>query len=56
MTTLTPWMLEMSAFAALFAASLAVAQSPQTVRVRGTIEGRWSDLGRKVARRQYLDD
>jgi hypothetical protein len=38
MTTLTPWMLEMSAFAALFAASLAVAQSPQTVRVRGTIE------------------
>jgi Domain of unknown function (DUF5666) len=38
MTTLTRRTLGMSGFAALFAASLAAAQSPQTVRVRGTIE------------------
>jgi Domain of unknown function (DUF5666) len=38
MTMLTRRTLSMSAFAAFFAASLAVAQSPQTVRVRGTIE------------------
>ena len=38
MTKLTRRTLSMSVFAALFAASLAAAQSPQTVRVRGTIE------------------
>jgi hypothetical protein len=38
MTKLTRRTLSMSAFGALFAASLAAAQSPQTVRVRGTIE------------------
>jgi len=38
LTALTRRTLGMSAFAALFAASLAAAQSPQTVRVRGTIE------------------
>jgi len=38
MTMLTRRTLSMSAFGALFAASLAAAQSPQTVRARGTIE------------------
>jgi hypothetical protein len=38
MTKLTRRTLSMSVFGALFAASLAAAQSPQTVRVRGTIE------------------
>ena len=38
MTKLTRRTLSMSAFGALFAASLAAAQTPQTVRVRGTIE------------------
>jgi hypothetical protein len=39
MTKLTRRTLSISVFGALFAASLAAAQSPQTVRVRGTIEG-----------------
>jgi hypothetical protein len=38
MTKLARRTLSMSVFGALFAASLAAAQSPQTVRVRGTIE------------------
>jgi Domain of unknown function (DUF5666) len=38
MTKLTRRTLSMSVFGALFAAPLAAAQSPQTVRVRGTIE------------------
>ena len=38
MTKLTRRTLSMSVFGALFAASLAAAQSPQTVRARGTIE------------------
>ena len=38
MAILTRRTLGMGAFAALFAASLAVAQSPQSVRVRGTID------------------
>ena len=38
MTKLTKRTLSMSVFGALFVASLAAAQSPQTVRVRGTIE------------------
>jgi Domain of unknown function (DUF5666) len=38
MTMLTRRTLAVSAIGALFAVSLAVAQSPQTVRVRGTIE------------------
>jgi outer membrane lipoprotein SlyB len=38
MAMLTRRILGASAFAALFAASFAVAQSPQTVRVRGTID------------------
>jgi Domain of unknown function (DUF5666) len=38
MTKLTRRALSVSVFGALFAASLAAAQSPQTVRVRGTIE------------------
>lgn len=38
MAMLTRRILGTSAFAALFAASLAAAQSPQTVRVRGTID------------------
>jgi hypothetical protein len=38
MTKLTRWTLSMIVLGALFAVSLAAAQSPQTVRVRGTIE------------------
>ncbi|MGB8633316.1 MAG: hypothetical protein WCD69_28740, partial [Xanthobacteraceae bacterium] len=38
MTKLTRRSLSMSVFGALFAASLASAQAPQTVRVRGTID------------------
>jgi hypothetical protein len=38
MTTITRRMLGASAFALLFAASLAAAQTPETLRVRGTIE------------------
>ena len=38
MTMLTRRRVFVSAFAALFASSFAVAQAPQTVRVRGTIE------------------
>jgi len=38
MTKLTRRTLGVGLFAVLFAASLAAAQSPQTVRVRGTIE------------------
>jgi hypothetical protein len=38
MTNLTRRRVGLTAFAALFATSFAVAQAPQTVRVRGTIE------------------